>query len=520
MKKVVTVTMLLLLTMSIALTGCSGDKANQGIEATPKTDDNSSQKEPTGGGNVVVGIQQDMDSLDPHKAVAAGTTEVLFNVFEGLVKPDEKGNLHGAVASDYKISEDGKEYTFTLRDGIKFHNGTPVTVEDIIYSIKRSAGLLDTVDSSIVVESALQAISEVTATDDKTVVIKLKEANTELLPYLTCAIIPANYDKVDKEPMGTGPFKFVSYTPLQSFVIAKNEDYLGEKPHVDQVTFKIVSNTDAAFMELKAGTIDIYPYLTSDQAEQLSGDFTIEKGNMNLVQGLFLNNGKAPFDNQKVREALNYAIDKQAVIDMVAAGDGSIIGSNMFHGFEKYYMKELEGLYPYNVEKAKQLLQEAGVGNLSFTITVPSNYQFHVDTAQIIVEQLKQAGITAKIQLVEWADWLTNVYKGGNYEATIVGLDSNLAARDLLERYGSEAGNNFVKFKNADYDQALQAAMSAIDDEEKVKYYKECEKILAENSASVYIQDPPLLVAVNKKLAGYTFYPVYVQDMSKIYFTK
>lgn len=511
---------LTLVVLSIALYGCGGDKKSIDNGNTPANEESS--KTPTYGGEVVVGISQDLDSLDPHKAVAAGTKEVLFNVFEGLVKPDKDGNLVGAVAKDYEISPDGKVYTFLLREGVKFHNGNLVTADDIVYSLERSAGLLDTTDPSVVVESALTNVLAVKKVDETTVEVELKTGDTELIGYLTCAIIPKDYDKQDTAPIGTGPFKFVSYSPLVSFVVEKNEDYyLSGEPYLDKVTFKIIPDADSAIVQVLAGSVDIFAYLTEAQAEQLKDKVNILEGNMNLVQALFLNNTAKPFDNIKVRQALNYAIDKQGILDLVAGGKGTIIGSNMFSGFTKYFEEGLDELYPYDVNKAKELLKEAGYADgFSFAITVPSNYQFHVDTAQVIVEQLKQVGITAQIKQVEWAAWLSDVYVGRDYEATIIGLDAKLAGRDILERYSSDAGNNFVNYSNQDFDTILKDAIAAVDDEEKVKDYKKLQTILAQDGAAVYIQDPALLVAVNKKLGGYTFYPVYVQDMSKVYFTK
>ena len=143
---------------------------------------------------------------------------------------------------------------------------------------------------------------------------------------------------------------------------------------------------------------------------------------MNLIQGLFINNKVAPFDNKLVRQALCYAVDRQAVIDMVAGGRGNVIGTNMYPGFKKYYDESLVNIYPYDPEKAKELLKEAGYPNgFKFTITVPSNYQYHIDTAQV-VEQLKQVGITAKIQLIEWSSWKSDVYKGPTMKQLLWGL--------------------------------------------------------------------------------------------------
>ena len=504
---------LLLFSMTTALCGCNG-----GTDKDDTPGDISSGT-PAAGGEIVVGITQDLDSLDPHVAVAAGTDEVLFNIFEGLVKPDKDGNFVEAVAESYVISEDAMTYTFTLRENVKFHNGDVVTVDDVVYSLKRCAGLLDVQDPNVLVDSALsRAIKEIVAKDERTVVLHLNAANTELLPYLTCAIIPCDYDAQATAPVGTGPFKFVSYAPLESFVVEKNPDYYGTPAYLDKVTFKIYASSDAAFLELMAGKIHVFPYLTEEQAAQLSQKYTIEVGTMNLVQAMFLNNGVAPFDDVRVRQAFCHAVNRQEILDMLSGGRGTIINSGMTPGLASYYNDGLAG-YAHDVEKAKQLLKDAGYADgLEITLTVPSNYQYHMDTAQVIVEQLKKVGVTAKIVPVEWATWLSDVYKGREYQATVVGLDFNLAPSDVVKRYSSTASNNFMNYNNADYDTTFAKALAAIDEQEKITAYKDLQKFLYEDAASVYIQDPALLTAVSKELGGYTFYPVYVQDMSLVYY--
>ena len=494
--------------LAIALCGCAGGKSGE------EQGENLTAEDST----VVVGIQQDLDSLDPHMADAAGTSEVLFNIFEGLVKPDKNGNLVPAVASEYKISEDGMTYTFTLREGITFHNGEPVTIDDVVYSINRCAGRLEGQEAPLV--SAHSDITEVNRIDDKTVELVLASADTELLGYLTAAIIPDDYDKQAEAPIGTGPFKFVSYSPQHQFVMEAYDGYWQQGvPKLDKVEFRIVANTDSAMLELKSGSIDLYPYLTSDQARELEGQMEVLVGTSNLVQALFLNNAVEPFDKLEVRQALSCLVNPQEIMSMVADGYGTEIGSNMFPAFGKYYLESTKDVYEPDVERAKELLTKAGyTDGFEMTITVPSNYQFHVDTAQVIVEELKQANITAKIKLVEWETWLTEVYKGKQYQATIVGLDADLAPRDLLDRYHSEARNNFVNFSNAEYDELLEAAVASVDDTEKVEKYQRMQQILAEQAASVYIQDPAKLVAINPKLEGFEFYPVYVLDMSGVYF--
>ena len=180
---------------------------------------------------------------------------------------------------------------------------------------------------------------------------------------------------------------------------------------------------------------------------------------------------------------------------------------------------QLNDVYNQDIEKAKALLMEAGYPDgFTFTITVPSNYQQHVDTAQILAEEFKKIGVTAEINLIEWDSWLSDVYTDRNYESTVIGVDAaSLTARALLERFTTNQSGNFVLYSNAAYDEAFAKAMAETEEAEKTKYYKECQRILTEDAANVYIQDLPQLVAVNKKFAGYEFYPVYVQDISKMY---
>ena len=484
--------------LTIALGACSGDKAGE----------SSSQ--------ITIGIPQDIeDSLDPHKAVAAGTKEVLFNLYEGLVKPDSSGELQPAIASDYSISEDATTYTFTLREGVKFHDGSMVTAEDVKYSIDRCA---DTTNGEPLVE-AYSNIKSVNIVDEKTVEVVLNTADSDFLANMTTAIIPASNENPDTDPIGTGPYRYVSRSPQENFVVEKFDEYWGTPANIENVTFRVCANADSIVMNLQGGSIDMFARLTTTQASQLGDQFDVLEGTMNLVQALYLNNAVEPFNDERVRQALCYAVDPQGIMDLISDGKGTEIGSSMFPAFEKYYMPELNDVYNQDFDKAKELLAEAGYPDgFSFTITVPSNYQQHIDTAQVLVEQLKNIGVTAEIELVEWETWVSEAYTNRNFEATVVGVDaSSLTASALLSRFVSDAPNNFINFSNADYDAAYARAEAAVDDEEKTEGFKECERLLAEHAANVYIQDLPCLVALNKKYAGYEFYPLYVQDISKLY---
>ncbi len=507
MKKHLMALLLLVSLLCTVLSGCGDGSAEQTPEDRAQAN------------TINVGIAQDLDeSLDPHKTVKAGTREVMFNVFEGLMKPTSNGDLTPAVAESYTVSDDHRTYTFTLREGVKFHNGDAVTAEDVIYSIQRCIAPAET---GIVPVEAFSIITDIQALDERTVAITISEPSNEFISYLTTAILPADYEEQDTAPVGTGPFRFVSRTAQDSIVLEKFDEYWGTPANLDKVTFKIIENADSLLMSLQSGAIDLCAHLTSTQVAQLGEDFQIEEGTMNLVQALYLNNAVAPFDNELVRQALSYAVDKQGIIDLAFDGYGSPIGSSMYPAFGKYFDESLTDYYTYDVEKAKELLAQAGYPDgFDMTITVPSNYQPHMDTAEVLVQQLAAVGVRATIQPIEWESWISDVYTGRQFQSTVVGVDAaNMTARALLERFTSTYGSNFINYNNAEYDQLFQQALATYDDAEQTALYKQMERNLTEHAANVYIQDLADLVAVRSGLEGVTFYPIYVLDLSSIRYT-
>lgn len=511
-KRIVTALILAsIVALAGVLAGCS-KKSDKDVNASTGAK-NQSIKD---GGNITL-TTSEPDSLDPFLATAADTRSVLFNVFEGLVKPDENGNLIDALASSHEVSKDGLKYTFKLRNEVKFHNEKTVTAEDIKYSLDKAAGK----DTGKPLKAELANIKSVDIKDSSTIEVNLTKPDTEFLPYLTVAIVPKDYTEEAIKPIGTGPFKITEYDKQDKIELVKNKDYWQKGlPHLDKVTYKI-EDANATFLGLKAGNIDS-AFITKDQADQLTANYDTLTGSANLLQLLALNNAKKPFDDIRVRQALYYAIDTKSVIDTVASGVGKRAGTNFLSSFKKYFQSGLENTYNPNIDKAKELLKEAGYANgFEFTITVPSVYQFHVDTAQIIVEQLKAINVKATIKKVEWGEWLEKTYKGRQYDGTIISLDASyLSPRALLGRYVSTDSSNFINYKNEKYDETYKDAVDSTDDAKKISDYKELQKILNEDSASIFIQDQEKVVVVKKGLAGYKFYPTYVQDLAALYYTK
>lgn len=516
MKKKLLALFLALVMVGAVLPGCGDGSKDPGGQGN-----NGEMGEPVKGGEITVGIAQDLDdSLDPHQTVAAGTREVLFNIFEGLVKPNSDGEMIPAVAEKYELSEDGTTYTFTLRDGVKFHNGQTVTAEDVVYSINRCAAVPEGQEKPLV--AAFSAVRSVEALDEKTVTVTIAQRDLEFISYMTAAIIPAGYADQATAPVGTGPFRFVSRTPQENFIMERFEDYWGTPAWLDKVTYKICENADALVMNLNGSSIDLCAHLTSAQAAQLNSNFKVLEGTMNLVQAIYLNNQAKPFDNQLVRQALCYAIDRQGIMDMVADGHGTAVGSSIYPAFTKYFLPELVDKYPHSVEKAKELLAQAGYPNgFDMTISVPNNYQPHMDTAEVVAEQLREAGIRVTIQPVEWSTWLDTIYNGRQFQATVVGVDAaNMTARAMLERFTSDYAKNFINYSNPAYDALFQQAINATDEATQTDLYKQMETMLADTAANVYIQDLSDLVAMRQDLGGLKFYPIYVLDLSTVYLTQ
>lgn len=262
--------------------------------------------------------------------------------------------------------------------------------------------------------------------------------------------------------------------------------------------------------------------LTSAQTAQLSDSYTILEGTMNLVQAVYLNNNAAPFDNEKVRQAISYAINRQQILDMVADGHGTAVGSSIYPKLAKYFLPELVNYYEYNPEKAKQLLAEAGYPNgFDMSIAVISSYQPHMDTAEVVVEQLRAIGVNAEVVPMDEATWADQVYKNRQFQATINGLAAkNTTASDMLARFVSTNGKNFVNYNNSEYDALYAQAQACTDDAQQTAIYTQLETMLTETAANLYLQDLANLVAIRSDLTGYQFYPIYAMDFSTVAYSK
>ncbi len=385
--------------------------------------------------DLVIGVALEAPTLDPTANAAAAVDEIVYaNVFEGLTRIGAKGEVLPALAESWEISADGKTYTFKLRTGAKYHDGTPFDAADVKFSLDRARAP----DSTNAQKALFEAIDTVEAVDPATVKVTLKNPQGDFLYNMGWgdAVIVAEETAAGnaEKPVGTGPFKFESWAKGSSVTIVKNPDYWGTPAALDKAEFRVIPDAAAATAALLAGDVQAFPNFPAPEAvDQLRADarFAVVIGATEGETILSTNNKKPPFDNIKVRQAIAHTIDRKAIIDGAMFGQGTPIGSHFSPASDAYV--DLTGTYPRDIEKAKALMKEAGLeGGIKATLKLPPP-TYARRGGEIIAAQLREIGINLEIVPVEWAQWLDQVFKAKDYDLTIVSHtepnDINIYAR-------------------------------------------------------------------------------------------
>ncbi|WP_460449496.1 ABC transporter substrate-binding protein [Alsobacter sp. SYSU BS001988] len=433
--------------------------------------------------DVIVGIRLEPPHLDPTAGAAAAIGEVVYaNLFEGLTRIDRAGAVKPALAESWTISEDGKTYVFKLRAGAAFHDGSPFDAGVVKFNLDR-ARAPDSVNPQKTLFSAIEAVDVV---DPATVKVSLKQPTGGFLFGLgwpaAVMLSPATAADAKTKPVGTGPFRFVGWAKGSSVELARADKHWGAPVKLDKIVFKVIGDSSASFAALMAGDIDAFPiYPAPENLDQFRADprFKVVVGNTEGKTILALNNGRKPFDDIRVRRALSHAIDRKTVIDGAMFGIGKPIGSH-FAPQDPGYV-DLTGKYPHDVAKAKALLKEAGVaeGTKLRLVLPPPDYARR--GGQIIASQLKAVGLEVEIVPMEWAQWLSDVFKGKNYDMTIIShvepLDLDIYARD----------DYYFDYKSPAY-RAIYAELAATADQAKrVELYKKAQEQIAEDAVNVFL---------------------------------
>lgn len=448
--------------------------------------------------DVTIGMQLEPPHLDPTSAAAGAIDQVVYsNVFEGLMRFASDGSVINGLAEDWDISEDGKIYTFTLRQWVKFHDGTDLDATDVVFSLDRARG-----EGSVNAQKVLfDNIASVEATDASTVTVTLTEPQGNFLFNLAWGdaviVAPESIENIKTNPVGTGAFKFDDWKQGDSITLARNDAYWGEAASLTEATFKFISEPTAAFAAMMAEDIDaFYSYPAPENLAQFEADprFTVLSGSTEGETILAMNNKLPPFDNKLVRQAVSHAIDRQAIIDGAMFGYGTPIGSH-FAPHNPSYL-DLTGNSAYDPEKAKALLAEAGLAD-GFTTTLklpPPSYARR--GGEIIAAQLRAVGIQTEISNLEWAQWLEQAFRGKDFGLTIVShtepMDIGIYARP----------DYYFQYDNADLQKLMADFDVEADSAKRTEMLQTAQAIISEDYVNGYLFQLALTSVVSAKLNG------------------
>jgi peptide/nickel transport system substrate-binding protein len=487
-------------TAALALAGALALGAcGAGSEADPEPDpgaDPGSNDEPVPA-ELTIGFTAEPANLDFTTTDGAAIPEALLvNVYEGLVKIDQTtGEIVPLLAESWEVSEDGRTYDFTLREGVTFSNGAEFTAEDVKFSIER----VQSDDWTISLKSGMDVVESVDVTSPTEVRVTLSEPSNMWLFRMTTRIgaifTPEGVDDLANQPVGTGPYVLEEWNRGDSLVLTANDDYWGEPPAIETVTLRYVADPTAANNALLTGGIDVIGAVQAPEAlGQFDGEeFQIIEGTTNGEVTLAFNNESGPMSDVRVRRAVKHAIDHQALLDTAWAGRGHLIGSHV-PPTDPWY-EDLTDLYPYDPEESIRLLTEAEVGDLTLRFRI-ANLPYAVAAAQVVASQLAEIGVTAEIEPLEFpARWLDEVFTNADYDMSIV---SHVEPRDI----GIFANPDYYFRYDSQEFRDLIAAADAGTPDDQVELMRQAGRLLAEDAAADWLFLQPNLIIATAGITG------------------
>jgi peptide/nickel transport system substrate-binding protein len=448
--------------------------------------------------DLTIAIQLEPPHLDPTSAAAGAIDSVLYaNVFEGLTRFTETGEVVPALAQSWEVSEDGLTYTFTLRSGVTFHDGTGFDAEDVVFTLDRARG-----EGSTNAQKALyEGIESVTAIGPETVAITLTEPDGNLLFNLAWGdavmVAPESIDAIKQTPVGTGPFMFRDWVQGDSITLVAYEGYWGETPALTEATFKFISDPTAAFAAMMAQDIDAFAgFPAPENIPQFQSDprFQVLLGTTEGETILAMNNARAPLDDPRVRAAIAHAIDRQAIIDGAMFGQGTPIGSHFAPHHPDY--TDLTATSAHDPEAARQLLEEAGIAEgLSLSLKLPPP-SYARRGGEILAAQLRAVGIAVEITNVEWAQWLEEVFRGKDFDLTIVShtepLDIGIYARK----------DYYFGYDSPEFREIMARFTASADAAERSDLLKQAQQRIAEDHVNGYLFQLAFPTVADARLRG------------------
>ncbi|QOC91995.1 ABC transporter substrate-binding protein [Micromonospora craniellae] len=455
------------------------------------------------GGVLNAAIGGEPDQLDPHKTSAYYSFQVLENVYDTLVEPDANLEMQPALATGWTTSDDQLTWTFTLREGVRFSDGSPLTAEDVVYSYTRI------IDEKLNTAYKFATVRSVTAPDPTTVVVALTAPTPNLLANLggfkgVAIVQKANIEsgEVTTKPVGSGPFAIGSYTSGDNIRLVRNDNYWGEKPKVDGVTFTFVSDPTVALQNLRGGEVHWTDNLPPQQVPALldADELTVRSVPSTDYWYLALNQARKPYDNVAVRRAIAFALDREAITKAAKFGLATVnqtaISQNSAYHYEY-------APYTHDANQARQLLDQAGVSGLTLDLMVTTEYPETVTAAQVIASQLAEIGVTVKIRTLDFAQWLDE-QGNGNFDAFMLGWLGNIDPDEFYYAQHHSGGTfNFHKYANPTVDRLLDQARTETDQGARKQRYEQVAKQIVDDASYIYLYNPDVAQGWSSGLTGY-----------------
>jgi len=468
--------------------------------------------------DLVIGMALEPPHLDPTAAAAAAIDEVTYqNIYEGLTRIDAEGNVVPGLAERWDVSADGMTYTFHLRRGVKFHDGTDFDSADVKFAFDRARGP----DSVNAQKGYFAPIESIETPDPATVVIKLSRVDGLFLFNMgsgdAVIVAPETAAGNKQNPVGTGPFKFSRWVAGDRVELVRNPEFRDKAlPKLDKVTFRFIADPAAQMNAMRGGDIDAFPIFSAFESVPLfqsDPQFAVDEGTTEGETILSFNHRRKPFDDIRVRRAISHALDRQEIIEGAQFGHGAPIGSHFAPHRDGYV--DLTGLYPHDVDKAKALLAEAGhASGLRLTLKLPPP-AYARRGGEIVAAQLAKAGIQVEIIPMEWAQWLEQVFRGNDFDMTIVShvepLDIGIYDRDPY----------YFGYKSPKFSAVITELNGTVDPARRKALYEQAQKLLAEDAVVGFLFQLPKVGIRKAGIAGlWKSAPVPANDVTQAHWVR
>jgi peptide/nickel transport system substrate-binding protein len=477
------------------------------------------------GDTIIMGTIGDASNLIPPLASDASSSTITGHVYNGLIRYDKNMRFEGDLAESWDISDDGREITFHLRKGVRWHDGEPFTSADVLFTYK----LMIDPETPTAYAERYKQVEEAMAPDAYTFKVRYAEPLAPALVSWAMGICPEHLLKDEdistselaRNPVGTGPFRFVKWDPGEQIVLERNEDYFEGAPYIKRIVYRIVPDTTTMFLELQSGGLDymgLTPLQYARQTESPAFKRRFNKYRYPAFAYTYLgyNLRKPMFQDRRVRQAISYAIDKQEIVDGVLLGLGQP-ATGPYKPGSWPYNPEVQR-YPYAPDKARALLDAAGWKDrdgdgvrdkdgqaLAFTILTNQGNDQRIKAGEIIQRRLQEVGIEVKLRVIEWASFLKEFIYTGRFDATILGWTIPVDPDGYNIWHSSKTGPrelNFIGYSNPEVDRLLEQGRRVLGVDKRRPVYHRLQEILAEDVPYTFLYVPDSLPVVARRFHG------------------